>query len=345
MTDRLFNPDPDPFDLLGGVPRDLIDTERATLPEGASYLRVEADVLDDGAVVDVLAECGSDGVAGWFAIMVAAKKARDFGMVDVHAHAWGATFGATPQVAMKVIDAMERAGLVWVKRDSAHRWRVVVRIRNWWTWQTITDAERKRLERRRDALASGISGQRPQKPDGGAVTPPASTHRNGNGHQPNVVVEPLARASAPVREAGAQPASDFTPVAAPVEAVQTPADEPRWWQLAADQLAFIHQGDDAVRADLAQRISDHRFSPRRRHDERWTPEAYHRAAADLQRRFDGGWRPQDGSAASAIGFYFSTIGSHRVELPDLPPPTNTETHTDDKPTPARARHAGLAAFD
>lgn len=312
--DQLFTTDPDPFDLVNGVPRDLLGLEPEQLPDGAAYIRVADDVLDDGAVADLVDDAGATGCAAWFALLLAAKAARAYGLVQLQARTFGATFGATAQEASDAVDAMERAGLVWVKRDPKHPRRFHVRVRQWWRWQSMTDAERQRRYRARRALERDAVRE--------SVTPATEartkfTHEDEDEDEEGKTTPPMR-----ARE----------------------ADDVKWWHQAADALAFIHQGKPAVLADLAQRIADHRYSPTRRHDERWTADAYQRAAADLQRRFDAGWRPRDGSAAGAIAYYFQTIGSHRTALPDLPPPP-PETHTDDRPTPARPRHAGLAAFD
>lgn len=225
MVDQLFSTDPDPFDLDDGVPVDLIYAQAGAraagkkmsvkLPEGSSYLRIEDTVLDDGAVCDVLADAGTVGIAAWFALMVAAKKARAFGMVEVHAHRFGGSFGATAVDAMAAIDSMERAGLVWVKRDTQHRFRAVVRIRNWQKWQSLTDAERKRLDRRSERSSSADSGQRPQKTDGVQIDRTTGAHKDEHEDEQITAIVPEGTRPEPSGPPS-MPGLDFDPVDDPI---------------------------------------------------------------------------------------------------------------------------------
>lgn len=302
MTERLFTLDADPFDLLDGVPRDLLDADTAVkLAEGATYLRVDAAVMDDQAMADVLADAGTVGVAAWFVLLATAKLERQYGIVDLHAQSFGAKFGASAADTLAAIDAMERAGLVWVRRDPEHRYRLSVRVRNWHEWQSLTDAERKRLERRR---SSGKSGHRPENADAVRIIRSSSTHEDEDEEIADAV---FARAG--------EPAPMRKP--APVREADT------WWQEAAATLVCIHQDQPAVREHVAQQIADHAFGPK--HRGKNPPEAYQRAAVAFQRDFDAGKRLAD--HRKAVPYYLSTVASYRVALPDpTPPPPDGGPH-------------------
>lgn len=207
MTDgRLFADGPGPFDLTpSGVPLDILDgvEDRDT---SSSYLRIHADLLDDDAIGDLLADAGAAGLGMWLVLLADAKNARAFGIVSFNAMPFGGRLGASAQEVVEALRAMERAGLVFLRVDGR---RCTVRVRRWHRWQSMTDAEKSRLYRaRHDRPGSGVA-----RPDIGVARPEVGVNvvagdtATGDRRQEtgDSTTPPIVRASAtagePVREA------------------------------------------------------------------------------------------------------------------------------------------------
>ncbi len=145
MSDTLFDTF-DPFAATeAGVPIDLL----GDLPpddERGQYLRLSARVLDDPAVGDLIEEHGPLGIALLVAVMADAKKANAYGVVTVHPRQLTARLGADDRhEVVRALDTLERSGIVWAERRDGVVRRV--RFRKWMSWQTMSDAERKRRTR------------------------------------------------------------------------------------------------------------------------------------------------------------------------------------------------------
>ncbi len=319
MTDRLFE-EFDPFDLVGTVPRDLLATDREIQPEG-TYLRVADDSMKDGAITDLVDEAGPVGVAAWFALLVTAKQARNYGVVDMHARSFGQMFGATADEVLRALAAIERAGLAWVRHDPAHPKRVMVRVRRWERWQSMTDAERARLMRARKAddrhgKAVGVTETRV------AVTDNRSTSRHED-EDLDEDVGSFVPTFAPV------------PASAPTPAREAPPISDEWqaqWKPAVDALDCITKnGDEGVRAWLYDQIALHH----RRYGH--PPDAYARAAVACAAKVAKGDWPDNGQP---IPWYLGMVRYHVHQIDK--PPTGDPHATPRRPL----RKAGkFGAFD
>lgn len=309
MTDALFDTF-DPFDLIGGVPADLLDDDPER-PEGA-YLRIGDDTLADGAVVDLVDEAGPMGVAAWFAVLIAAKRARAFGVVDIHARTLGQTFGASTQDTMTAVDALERAGLVWLRRDAASPRQLTIRVRNWARWQSMTDAERTRLHRarmsRKTEPRSEIRDTVTETRTQGGVCHDTKTKTETKTETEPADVVPIARA----REARQQ------------DQPTGPHGLTTKWQPVLDHLDFLHGGDEGKMNWL---VSDLAMNARR---SGLDVDAYARAAEAMAAKLKAGWKPERPNAL--LGYLMKSAKGHRytVTLPDVEsePTTDQKDHHD-----------------
>jgi hypothetical protein len=324
VSDTLFQP-PKPFDLVRGVPRDLLDTPDNLDP--GTFLRLDADLLDSDQMADCIDLHKSLAVGVWIALLTLAKQQRQFGILDLKLRTLSASINESRTAVLNCVLDLERVGLVWLDRQDGKIKRV--RIRQWMKYQTPTDRERQQLRRARESTSTseGVTDSRDTSRIG--VTshaetrqpPVVSQHRETGDKQ--IVQSNHARTGPPARE----------------------ATQPSWWQDIANQLTFIHQNDPAVAAHIGDRIIQHATHPHRRGQRDFSKDAYRKAATALAKKFDSGWRPDDG-ARGAIAYYLTTIASHSVDFMPLPEPAK-ETHTNAKPIKPKSKPVNpkFAAFD
>lgn len=306
----------DPFDLVDGVPRDLIANGVEPRDEDASYLRLHDGLLEDEAVGDLIADCGVAGLGVLVALLIATKDARAYGVLTCNAMTFGGSIGATPADVLEAVRSMDRAGLVWARIDGR---RVTLRFRRWFRYQSMTDAERKRLDRRR-AKSSAKTGRRPSNADDVRNTRTTSAHGDGDGNGNELPPGPASSAPAHVREPAREASGDWAPV----------------WEPLAVALRRMYDDEPAV----AAAVGALRYECGMRKAV-LTIDGMTYAVGEIADRMerDPGWSP-----AELVPLAITIAKSHRPDAAPVRKPTPKE-RPDDRPEPTIAHDPALARFN
>lgn len=328
-VDTLFALEADPFDLTpNGVPVDMLGDVEEYDTE-SSYLRVDADILDDEGVGDLTAECGAAGLGVWVAVLAEAKAARSFGLLSMNAASFGGRISTPGDVVLEAVRSMERAGLVWARIDGR---RVTLRVRRWHRWQRMTEAERSRWRRAREgasAVGGGLAGAHEV-----SDRDSRSATKNPGRATKNPGQRPVGDRGTETGDRSPPPLASAPEPARVREAAMSPVDR------ITEALAAMYP-EPGRAAEAAQAMWSGAFMRKARFVHGLTAEAIIAGIADLtdHRRRDPSFAPRD-----VVEYVCGRAAKWNPNAPDLSLPT-TSTETPDARHPTFASDPRFSEFD